>query len=100
MNGRARWTVLFSPEDSGTRVTVKVGKAQAPNALTATFLRAATRFQKKKVHQEFITQLELLDAFLADKDNRRINAGEAAWSVSQTEIKNTVRELTVGRGED
>jgi hypothetical protein len=41
-----------------------------------------------------------LDAFLADKDNRQINAGEAAWSVSQTEIKNTVRELTVGRGED
>jgi len=100
MNGWARWSVLVSTEGSATRVTFRVGKAQGPNVLVTALLGAATRFQKKKVRNDFITQLELLDAFLADEDRHRVGALMAAVSPSVSEIKKTARELVAGGTED
>jgi len=100
MNGRARWTVLFSTEGDATRVTFRVGKAQGPNALVTALLGAATRFQRNSVRADFVTQLELLDAFLADELMKHGNAQKGAVSTSQSEISKTVRGLVAGGAED
>lgn len=66
LNGKARWTWLFAPENEATRVTVKVARPIGPNPLATMLLLAMSRIrERKKVEKMFHTQLDLLKEYLA-----------------------------------
>lgn len=91
-NGRARWTVQFSPENGSTRIAVKMGKASASTALATALLRISSNvLMKKKVHRLFCRECELLEEFFRKKGRAGIPAGNAARSLSRGQIAKAAR---------
>lgn len=94
MNGIARWTVALWPEQGRTHMAVTIARPTSTNALMTFVLRVMSDLLEKKwIRQNFVTELALLDDYLADQERRGASATRGSPSYSDGEIAEAAKNI-------